>query len=53
MTVDRDGQHALGMLLTDDVVIQVGDDLARRGDAAEKLLAGAAAAAFLIENRLA
>jgi hypothetical protein len=41
------------MLLADDVLIELGDDLARRRDAIEEGLRRAAAALFLLEDRLA
>ena len=41
------------MVLADDVLVQLGDDLPRRGDLAEQRLGGAAAAALLFEDRLA
>ncbi len=53
MTVDGDRENALGLLLPDDVLIELRHDLARRGNARKKLLARAASFTFLIENRLA
>ena len=53
MTVHGHGQHFLGVLLPDDVLIEPGDHLAWRGDLGEGLLAGAAAAPLLLEDRLA
>ena len=53
VAVHGDGQHALGRFLADHVFVELGDDLARRGDAGEELLARAAALALLVENRLA
>jgi hypothetical protein len=53
VAVHGHGQHALGMLLADDVVVELGNEFAWRGNASEKLLARAAAPAFLFEDRLA
>ncbi len=53
MAVDGDGQNFLGVLLADHVFVEMGDDFARRGNPREQLLAAAAAASFLVENRLA
>ena len=53
VAVDGHGQDLLGLLLADDVLVEVLDDLPRRGDLGEQRLAGAAAAAFLLEDRLA
>ena len=53
MAVDGHGQHLLGVLLADDVLVEVLDDLPGRGDLGEQRLAGAAAAALLFEDRLA
>ncbi len=53
VAVDRHGQHLLGMLLADDVLVELGHDLPRRGDIVEQRFAGSAAAALLFEDRLA
>ena len=53
VAVHRDGQHFLGVLLADDVFIELRNDFARAGNAREELLGSAAATTFLIENRLA
>ena len=53
MAVDRHGQHLLGVLLADDVLVELGDDLPRRGNLAEQRLAGPAPASLLFEDRLA
>ena len=53
MAVDRHREHLLGVLLANDVLVQLGDDLPRRGDFAEQRLAGSATASFLFEDRLA
>jgi hypothetical protein len=53
MAVNGDGQHLLGVFLADDVFVQVRENLARRGNSVEKLLARTAAAFFLVEDRLA
>ena len=34
VAVDGDGQHLLGVFLADDVLVELGDDLARRGNLA-------------------
>ena len=38
VAVDGHGQHFLGVLLADDVLIELGDHLARRGDLGESCL---------------
>ena len=53
VAVNGHGQNLLGVILADDVIVQMGDDFARRGNSREELLAAAAAAAFLVEDRLA
>ena len=53
VAVDGHGQHLLGVLLADHVLVELGDDFARRGNLGEELLAGAAAAPLLLEDRLA
>ena len=53
VVVHGDGQHLLGVLLADDVLVELRDDFARRGNLGEELLAGAAAPPFLLEDRLA
>jgi len=53
VAVNGDGQHPLGMLLPDDVLVEMGHDLPRRGDRREELLAAAPAPLFLVEDRLA
>ena len=53
MAVDGHGQDLLGAVLADHVLVEVFDDLPRREDLGEQRLAGAAAAAFLLEDRLA
>jgi len=52
VAVDRDGQDFLGVLLADDVLVELGDDLPGREDLAEQRLAGPTPAAFLFEDRL-
>jgi hypothetical protein len=53
VTVHSDGEHPLGRLLANDVVIELGHDFTRRGDLGEQLLAATSTFAFLIENALA
>ena len=51
--MDGDGEHLLGRFLPDDVFVELDHDLARRGNLGEERLARAAAAALLVEDRLA
>jgi hypothetical protein len=53
VAVDGDGEHPLGVLLPDHVFVEMGHDLAGRGDRREELLARASAALLLVEDRLA
>src|SRR5205085_5853023 len=53
VVVNGDGQNPLAVLLPDDVLIELRDDLAGRGNAGEERLSGAAAALFLFQDRLA
>src|SRR5262249_16615477 len=53
VVVDRDGQDALAKLLADDVLIELRDDLARRGDAGEERLGRSAPRLPLVQDRLA
>ena len=51
--MDGDGEDLLGAVLADDVLVEVFLDLARGRDVGEEVLGDAAAAAFLVEDRLA
>src|SRR5438552_1130066 len=51
--MNGDGQNPLAVLLADDVLIELRNDLAGRGDAGEERFRRAAAALFLFQNRLA
>ena len=53
MAVNGDSQHSLGRFLANDVLVELRQDLARRGDSRKELLARAAAFAFLVEDTLA
>ena len=53
MVVDGDGEYAFGLRLTDDVFVEVAGDFARRGHLVEQFARRPAAAALLVENRLA
>ena len=53
VAVDRDGEHPLGVLLPDHVLVEVGHDLPGGRDRGEELLAGAPPPLLLIEDRLA
>src|SRR5437763_17048058 len=52
MAVHGHGQHALGLLLADDVLIEVIDDCPGRGNLGEGLLAGAPLATLLVQDVL-
>ena len=52
MIMNCDGEGPLLSRLSDDVLVQMGDDIARAGNLVEKLLLRLALL-FLIENRLA
>jgi len=53
VVVDGDREDLLGVVLADDVFVELPRDLARRWNLDEQLLAGAAPPSFLIEDRLA
>ncbi len=53
MIVNGNREDLLRHRLPDDIGVEVLDDLARRGDLAEQRPGTAAAALFLVENRLA
>jgi len=53
VVVDGHGEDLLGVVLADDVLVELAHDLARRRDLEERLAPGAAAAPLLIENGLA
>jgi hypothetical protein len=51
--VDGDREHLLADVLADHVLIELGDDFARRGNAVEERLGAAAAALLLLQDGLA
>ena len=53
VVVDRHGEDLLGVVLADDVLVQLPHDVPRRGDFHEGLFAAPAAAPLLLEDRLA
>ena len=54
VAVDGDGQHLLGVLLADDVLVELGDDLAAAwGSCVNSCLLVPRRRAFLVEDRLA
>src|SRR5262245_105134 len=50
--MNSNGQDAYAIGLSDDVLIQLADDLFRRGNAREQRLSRAAASLLLLEDRL-
>src|SRR4051794_35208332 len=53
MAVDGDRKNTLGRFLADDVLVELSQNFARRGNAGKKLLARAASFTFLVEDTLA
>src|SRR5947207_14355531 len=53
MVMNGDGEHLFAVLLADDILVELGDNFARRGNAVEERLGRAAAALFLFQDRLA
>ena len=53
MGIDGDRKDLLGMVLANHILIQVADDLAGGRNLGKRLFARPAAAAFLIQDRLA
>jgi hypothetical protein len=51
--MDGDAEDLFGVVLTDNVVIELRLDFAGRGNPRKKLLAGTSAAFLLVEDRLA
>ena len=52
MAVNGDRQQLLGAGLANDVLVQLANDLAGRGDAVEELAGATASTSFLVQNRL-
>ena len=53
MVVNSNGERFLGVLLSDDVAVQVINDFSRCGDVCEETLGVAASTMLLFEDRLA
>jgi hypothetical protein len=50
MVVDGDGERLLGVLLADDVVLEMRDDLSWRRNIGEELFGVSATSMFLVED---